>query len=135
MLRWHPPVFSFRRTATRDVELGGRRIRAGDKVVVYYISAYYDERQFAYPMRFDIRRDPNDHLAFGQGPHLCLGAHFARLQLRIFFSELLDRLPPVRLDGTPARLTSNFINGITHAATDLELTPWTPWTSSRTGAS
>jgi cytochrome P450 len=114
MLRWHPPVLSFRRTATRDAELGGRLIRSGDKVVVYHISAHYDERQFADPKRFDIRREPNDHLAFGQGPHLCLGAHFARLQLRIFFAALLDRLPPVRLDGTPIRLTSNFINGLTH---------------------
>ena len=114
MLRWHPPVLSFRRTATRDTELGGRQIRRGDKVVVYHVSAHYDERQFPEPMRFDIRREPNDHLAFGQGPHLCLGAHFARLQLRIFFRELIDVLPPVRLDGAPARLTSNFINGITH---------------------
>ena len=114
MLRWHPPVLSFRRTATRDTELGGRQIRRGDKVVVYHVSAHYDERRFPDPMRFDIRREPNDHLAFGQGPHLCLGAHFARLQLRIFFRELIDALPPVRLDGEPKRLTSNFINGLTH---------------------
>jgi cytochrome P450 len=114
MLRWHPPVLSFRRTATRDTELAGRRIKRGDKVVVYHISAHYDERQFPDPMRFDIRRDPNDHLAFGQGPHLCLGAHFARLQLRIFFRELINALPPIRLDGQPTRLTSNFINGLTH---------------------
>ena len=114
MLRWHPPVLSFRRTAGRDTELGGRRIRQGDKVVVYHISAHYDERQFPDPQRFDITRDPNDHLAFGQGPHLCLGAHFARLQLRIFFAELISRLPPVRLAGEPTRLTSNFINGLTH---------------------
>ncbi|HJP76396.1 MAG TPA: cytochrome P450 [Pseudonocardiaceae bacterium] len=114
MLRWHPPVLSFRRTATRDTELGGQRIRRGDKVVVYHISAHYDERQFADPMRFDIGREPNDHLAFGQGPHQCLGAYFARLQLRIFFHELCETLPPVRLDGEPTRLTSNFINGLTH---------------------
>jgi cytochrome P450 len=114
MLRWHPPVLSFRRTATRDTELRGQRIRRGDKVVVYHVSAHYDERQFPGPMRFDIRREPNDHLAFGQGPHLCLGAHFARLQLRIFFRELTDVLPPVRLGARPTRLTSNFINGLTH---------------------
>ncbi|MFF5989900.1 cytochrome P450 [Prauserella flavalba] len=114
ILRWHPPVLSFRRTATRDVELGGAHIRAGDKVVVYHCSAHFDERVFADPHTFDITREPNDHLAFGDGPHLCLGAHFGRLQLRIFFREFLSRLPMVELDGEPRRLTSNFINGITH---------------------
>jgi cytochrome P450 len=113
MLRWHPPVLSFRRTATRDVELAGTRIRAGQKVAVYHVSAHYDERAFPDPLRFDVAREPNDHLAFGQGPHLCLGAHFARLQMRLFFAEFL-RLPPVELDAPPTRLTSNFINGITH---------------------
>jgi cytochrome P450 len=114
ILRWHPPVLSFRRTATKDVTLAGQLIRAGDKVVVYHASAHYDSRQFADPFRFDITRTPNEHLAFGQGPHLCLGAHFGRLQLRIFFQEFLTRLPQVRLAGEPTRLTSNFINGITH---------------------
>jgi cytochrome P450 len=114
ILRWHPPVLSFRRTATADTELAGTRIRQGDKVVVYHVSANYDERVFADPHTFDITREPNDHLAFGQGPHLCLGAHFARLQLRIFFTELLSLLPDIELDGEPVRLTSNFINGITH---------------------
>jgi cytochrome P450 len=114
MLRWHPPVLSFRRTATQDTELAGQRIGRGDKVVVYHASANYDERAFPEPYRFDIGREPNDHLAFGQGPHLCLGAHFARLQLRIFFAELLAVLPGVELDGEPVHLTSNFINGITH---------------------
>ncbi|MBP2325402.1 cytochrome P450 [Kibdelosporangium banguiense] len=114
MLRWHPPVLSFRRTAAQDVVLAGQQIRAGDKVVVYHASAHYDPRQFPDPFRFDITREPNDHIAFGQGPHLCLGAHFGRLQLRIFFRELLTRLPEVQLAGPPVRLTSNFINGITH---------------------
>jgi cytochrome P450 len=114
ILRWHPPVLSFRRTAARDTELRGQRIRRGDKVVVYHASAHFDERAFPDPHRFDITRRPNDHLAFGQGPHLCLGAHFGRLQLRIFFGELLDRLPEVELAAAPTRLTSNFINGITH---------------------
>jgi cytochrome P450 len=114
MLRWHPPVLSFRRTATTDVELAGRRISAGDKVVVYHASAHYDERVFTDPFRFDVAREPNDHLAFGQGPHLCLGAQFARLQMRIFFGEFLRLLPEVTLDGEVRHLTSNFINGITH---------------------
>ncbi len=114
MLRWHPPVLSFRRTATQDTELAGTRIGQGDKVVVYHVSANYDERAFPDPYKFDVTREPNDHLAFGQGPHLCLGAHFARLQMRIFFTELLARMPGIELDGEPVRLTSNFINGITH---------------------
>jgi cytochrome P450 len=112
MLRVHPPVLTFRRTATRGLEFAGRHIAAGDKVVVYHISANHDERQFPDPYRFDIERDPNEHVAFGQGPHLCLGAAFARLQMREFFTEFL-RLPPVELDGEPRRLVSNFINGIT----------------------
>jgi cytochrome P450 len=112
MLRVHPPVLTFRRTATRDVELAGARIAAGDKVVVYHVSANHDERRFPDPFRFDITRTPNDHLSFGQGPHLCLGAAFARLQLRAFFTEFL-RLPEVELAGPPRRLTSNFINGVT----------------------
>jgi cytochrome P450 len=114
ILRWHPPVLSFRRTASQDVVLAGQQIRAGDKVVVYHASAHYDSRQFPEPYRFDITRSPNDHMAFGQGPHLCLGAHFGRLQLRIFFREFLTRLPQVELAGPVVRLTSNFINGITH---------------------
>ncbi|WAL66976.1 cytochrome P450 [Amycolatopsis cynarae] len=114
MLRWHPPVLTFRRTATRDTELSGRRIRAGDKVVVYFASAHFDERAFEDPFRLDLTREPNDHLAFGQGPHLCLGAHFGRLQLRIFFREFLRLLPEAELDGEVRHLTSNFINGITH---------------------
>lgn len=113
MLRWHPPVLTFRRTAARDLTLAGREIAAGDKVVVYHCSAHRDPRRFADPDRFDITRTPNEHLAFGQGPHLCLGAHFARLQMRVFFTEFLTRFPPVRLAGPPRRLTSNFINGIT----------------------
>jgi cytochrome P450 len=114
MLRWHPPVLSFRRTATRDLELRGRSIAAGDKVVVYHVSAHYDEREFADPFRFDVARTPNRHLAFGHGPHKCLGAHFARLQMHAFFTEFLQRLPEMRLDGPATRLTSNFINGINH---------------------
>lgn len=113
MLRWHPPVLTFRRTAARDLTLAGRQIAAGDKVVVYHVSAHRDERHFTDPDRFDITRDPNEHMAFGQGPHLCLGAHFARLQMRVFFTEFLSRLPAVELDGEPRRLTSNFINGLT----------------------
>jgi cytochrome P450 len=112
LLRVHPPVLTFRRTAARDVVLRGQRIARGDKVVVYHVSANHDERQFPDPFRLDLARDPNDHVSFGQGPHLCLGAAFARLQMREFFTEFL-RLPQVELDGEPRRLVSNFINGIT----------------------
>ncbi|WP_246063789.1 cytochrome P450 [Nonomuraea longispora] len=114
MLRWHPPVLSFRRTAVRDVVLGERHIAAGDKVVVFHGAANFDERRFPDPMRFDIARRPNDHVAFGDGPHVCLGARFARLQLRTFYRELLWRLPDMRLAGPPERLVSNFIGGIKH---------------------
>lgn len=114
ILRWHPPVLSFRRTAARDTVLAGQRITRGDKVVVYHASAHFDERAFPDPYRFDITRTPNAHLAFGQGPHMCLGAQFGRMQMRVFFTQLLTRLPELQLAGPPARLRSNFINGITH---------------------
>ena len=113
MLRRHPPVLTFRRTATRELVLGGRHIAAGDKVVVYHVSANHDERRFPEPYRFDPTREPNEHVSFGQGPHLCLGAAFARMQMRVFFTEFLTRLPQVELHGPPRRLTSNFINGVT----------------------
>lgn len=114
MLRWHPPVLSFRRTAVEDTVLADQAIEAGDKVVVFHASANYDERRFPEPYRFDVTRAPNDHVAFGDGPHVCLGAHFARLQLRIFFREALWRLPDMELAGPVDRLVSNFIHGIKH---------------------
>ncbi|MFW5417607.1 cytochrome P450 [Nocardiopsis sp. CNT-189] len=114
MLRWHPPVLTFRRTAVRDTELAGRRIAAGDKVVVYHCSAHFDERALPDPHRFDVARSPNPHLAFGDGPHLCMGAHFARMQMHAFFTELLRLAHRPEPDGPPTRLTSNFINGISH---------------------
>ncbi|MDA3630362.1 cytochrome P450 [Saccharopolyspora sp. WRP15-2] len=113
-LRFHPPVLSFRRTAIADTELGGQRIRAGDKVVVFHCSAHFDDARFPEPHRFDIRRSPNDHVAFGDGPHVCLGAHFARLQLRAFYREALWRMRDLQVTGPVQRLVSNFINGIKH---------------------
>jgi len=112
MLRWVTPVNQFRRTATRDVELGGTQIREGDKVVVFYPSANRDESVFPDPQRFDVGRTPNEHLAFGIGPHFCLGANLARLEIRVMFEELLRRLPDMALAGPVERLRSNFINGI-----------------------
>ncbi|MGW3494434.1 cytochrome P450 [Streptomyces sp. NPDC001020] len=112
LLRWHPPVLSFRRTAAADTELAGRRIRRGDKVVVFHASANRDERVFTAPDRLDLSRTPNPHVSFGDGPHVCLGAHFARLQLHVLYEEALRVLPALRLAAPPRRLVSNFINGI-----------------------
>ncbi|MFD0121805.1 cytochrome P450 [Streptomyces virginiae] len=113
LLRVHPPVLSFRRTAAVDTDLAGRPIRAGDKVVVFHASANHDERVFADPGRLDLARTPNPHVSFGDGPHVCLGAHFARLQLRILYEEWCAAMPAPELAGPPRRLVSNFINGIT----------------------
>ncbi|MFE5481563.1 cytochrome P450 [Streptomyces sp. NPDC056527] len=112
LLRWHPPVLSFRRTAARDTELAGRPIAAGDKVVVFHASANHDERVFTNPYRLDLDRTPNPHVSFGEGPHVCLGAHFARLQLRVLHEEVRDVLGDLTLTGPPRRLVSNFINGV-----------------------
>lgn len=112
MLRYNPPVMYFRRTATEDVELAGRRIRAGDKVTLYYPSANRDESVFPDPDTFDVGRTPNEHLAFGFGEHYCLGAHLARMQMRVLFEEVLTRMPDIEPDGEVDRLRSHFIDGI-----------------------
>ncbi|MCS7055374.1 MAG: cytochrome P450 [Thermoflexales bacterium] len=115
ILRWGTVTMHFRRTATQDTELGGRRIRAGDKVVIWFISGDYDERQFPDPYRFDVLRKPNEHLAFGlQSPHKCLGEHLARAEIRILLEELLPRIVSIELAGPIERLRSNFISGIKH---------------------
>src|SRR3989337_807063 len=95
-----------RRTATRDVTLGGQEIRAGEKVVVYHASANRDGTVFPDPDRFDVARTPTDHGSFGFGPHFCLGAHLARTQMRAMFKQVLARMPDVALAGQPVRLTS-----------------------------
>jgi cytochrome P450 len=112
MLRWWTPVMVFRRTATADVELAGVRVRAGDKVVVSFTSANRDDAVFADADRFDVRRSPNPHLTFGHGPHFCLGAQLARVQMRALFAELLGRTGALELDGPPALLRSNFQRGV-----------------------
>lgn len=114
MLRYHPPVLHFRRTAMRDVELRGERIREGDKVSIWYVSANRDEEVFPDPDRFDVGRTPNDHLSFGFGPHYCLGAALAHLEARVMFEELFRRLPDIALAGPPVRLRANHIHGIKH---------------------
>ncbi len=115
MLRWASPVMHFRRTATENLTLGGQPIAEGDKVVIWYVSANRDEQVFDDPMRFDIARTPNEHVAFGGGgPHFCLGANLARMEIRVLFDEVLDRWSNLELAGEPTRLRSNFINGIKH---------------------
>ncbi|MGW7072020.1 cytochrome P450 [Streptomyces sp. NPDC054855] len=113
LLRRHPPVLTFRRTATRDTVLAGRAVRGGDKVVVFHASANHDERVFTDPYRLDLSRSPNPHVSFGEGPHVCLGAHFARLQLRVMY-EVFGGVEagPFESAGPPRRLVSNFINGL-----------------------
>jgi cholest-4-en-3-one 26-monooxygenase len=115
MLRYVTPVMHFRRTATMDHVLGDAQIRQGDKVVFWHTSANRDERVFAEPDAFDITRTPNNHIAFGGGgPHFCLGANLARMEIMVMFDRLLDRVPDMRLDGEVQRLQSNFINGTKH---------------------
>jgi hypothetical protein len=113
MLRWGSVTMHFRRTALQNTELHGQAIKAGDKVLIWYISGDYDERQFAKPFVFDIIRNPNEHLAFGlKSPHKCLGEHLARLEIKVLFEEFLPRLSDIRLNGSVDRLRSNFISGI-----------------------
>jgi cytochrome P450 len=114
ILRTSAVTMHFRRTATQDTEVGGTAVRAGDRVVMWYPSANYDEEVFDDPFRFDIRRQPNDHLTFGAGRHVCLGASLARLEVRVVFEELLKRVDTIDIVGEPDRLRSNFINGIKH---------------------
>lgn len=115
IVRWATPVMYFRRQAMRDLELRGKQIKAGDKVVMWHISANRDEEVFADPFRFDIERSPNDHVGFGGGgAHFCLGANLARSELRLIFHELVTRIPDMALAGDPQRLRSNFIGGIKH---------------------
>lgn len=113
IVRWVTPVNLFRRTAVRDVELHGQKIKEGDKVVVFYSSANRDESIFQTPFAFDVGRNPNPHIGFGGGgPHFCLGAHLARLELRVLFETLARYMPGIELAGNVRRLRSNFINGI-----------------------
>jgi cytochrome P450 family 142 subfamily A polypeptide 1 len=115
MLRWVTPIQNMSRTLTRDVELRGQTLREGQKLLLLYPSGNRDEQVFEQPFRFDVRRRPNDHLAFGgYGAHFCLGSALARLELRVMFEELLARLPTLRLvsDAPLPRRNSNFITGI-----------------------
>jgi len=114
ILRWVSPVMHMSREVTEDVVIRGQTIRAGERVIMWYPSVNRDEDIFPDPYRFDITRTPNEHLAFGIGEHFCLGAGFARKELKVMFQELLRRFPDIQLSGPPERLRSNFIGGIKH---------------------
>ncbi|MER6816147.1 cytochrome P450 [Spirillospora sp. NPDC000708] len=126
MLRWVSPIKNMNRTATRDVELGGRTIREGDKVLLLYPSANRDADVFDDPFRFDVERTPNDHIAFGNGPHFCLGNSLARLELKVMFERLLARLPDIEPieDGEPAHRAANFVSG--YESFKVRFTPSAP---------
>jgi cytochrome P450 len=113
IVRWASPVIHMRRTCTRDTNLGGQAMKEGDKIVLWYSSANRDEKVFANPHQFDVARTPNEHVGFGgPGPHFCLGANLARREIRVMFERIFRRLPDLEITGPPARLESNFINGI-----------------------
>ena len=126
MLRWVSPIKNMARVATTDVELGGERISAGEKLILLYPSANRDEAVFEDPFRFDIGRSPNEHVAFGFGAHFCLGASLARLELRVVLERLLERLPDLALAeaGEPELRASNFVSG--YEALPVRFTPTQP---------
>jgi cholest-4-en-3-one 26-monooxygenase len=122
ILRWASPVMYFRRNVTEDLDYKGHQLKAGQKVSIWYVSANRDEDVFDDPFRFDIRRSPNEHVAFGGGgPHHCLGANLARMEMRLLFEELTRRVPHIEAVGEVSRLRSNFIGGIKHLP--VRLTP------------
>jgi cytochrome P450 len=114
ILRWTSPITHIMRTATRDFEWRGRKIRDDDWIVIWNPSANRDENVFPDPCRFHIARSPNYHLAFGQGEHFCIGSHLARLELRLMLEEVMRRMPDLRLAGEVERLTSIQVAGIKH---------------------
>jgi cytochrome P450 len=113
LIRWASPVYHFRRTATRDVELHGKTIAAGDKVVMWLASGNRDDTAFEHPYKIDVHRKNVDHLTFGKGsPHHCVGNALARMEIRLMFEELLPRIESIELAGDVSRIRSNFVNGI-----------------------
>ena len=113
LLRWASPVYHFRRTATRDVVLGGKEIKDGDKVVMWFASGNRDDEVFADPYAIDVERKNVDHMTFGKGsPHLCLGNNLARMEIKLMFEELLPRIRDIEVTGEVTRVRSNFVNGI-----------------------
>ena len=121
ILRWASPVMYFKRYVTKETEVAGQPLKPGEKVSMWYVSANRDEDVFEDPFRFDIGRNPNNHIAFGGGgPHHCLGANLARLEIRVLFEELARRVPRLRGLDAPQPLRSNFIGGIKHLPVEFE---------------
>ncbi|MET7893292.1 cytochrome P450 [Streptomyces mirabilis] len=119
IVRWATPVVSFQRTATQDTELGGKQIKKGDRVGIFYASANHDPEVFEHPDTFDITRDPNPHLGFGGGgPHYCLGKSLAVLEIDLIFNAIADAMPNLTLVGDPRRLRSAWINGVKELQVD-----------------
>ncbi|UAB78575.1 cytochrome P450 [Erythrobacter sp. SCSIO 43205] len=120
-IRWTSPVQHFMRTAAEDVEIGGQEIKAGDWMMINYVAANHDPAQFDNPRKFDAARSPNRHLAFGAGAHQCLGLHLARLEMRLLFEALLDRIEAVEPAGEAKRSNSTFVGGL--KTLPLRITP------------
>jgi cholest-4-en-3-one 26-monooxygenase len=115
IIRWSSPIIYFRRTATCDIELHGVTIKENDPVALYYLAANYDDTVFEQPHRFDVTRSPNPHVSFGGGgPHYCLGAHLAKLEITVLLEELLATTPAIAQAGDAQRLRSSWINGLKH---------------------
>jgi cytochrome P450 len=123
MIRWTTPVAQFSRTATRDYTLRDRHVAKGDTLGLFYASANFDEEVFDTPFEFRIDRKPNRHLAFGTGPHQCLGLLLARLEMRIFFTQLMTRLEHVELAAEPAHLRASFVHGLKHLPVRIRVAP------------
>lgn len=111
-IRWTTPVQHFMRVANEDVELSGVKIAKGDWIMINYVAANHDPEQFDNPRKFDVTRDQTRHIAFGAGAHQCLGLHLARLEMRLLFEALLDRIDSVELAGEPKRAKSTFVGGL-----------------------
>ena len=122
-VRWTTPVIQFCREATRDMELRGQRIPKGDSVCLFYASGNRDEEIFEDPFRFRIDRRPNDHVGFGRGEHVCLGAHLARLEIRAMYAQLRERLVSMERTGPAVRVRSSFVGGIKRAPMRWSLAP------------
>ena len=123
IVRWATPVNHFSRTATEDTVLRGKKIRAGDSVALFYASANRDEEIFDDPFAFRIDRAPNPHLGFGVGEHFCLGAHLARMDLRVFFRQFVERVESVELAGPVDLLHASFVGGPKHVPVRLKIRP------------
>ena len=119
IVRWATPVTAFQRTAVVDTELSGVHIKAGQRVVMFYRSANFDDEVFEDPHTFNILRDPNPHVGFGgTGVHFCIGANLARMTINLIFNAIADHMPDLTPVGVPDRLRSGWLNGIKHWQVD-----------------